>query len=310
MSNPHAFSGCFTALATPFKAGEPDVVDYAAFEAFIDWQIREGVHGIVPCGTTGESPTLSPDEHGKLIEAAVKAANGRVKVMAGTGSNATNEAIAYSKHAEKAGADGLLVVSPYYNKPNQEGLFAHFKAVANATGLPIFVYNIPGRSVVDVKDETLARLAESCPNIAGIKDATGDLARVSTLRNLVGDRLTLLSGEDMTAIGYNAMGGHGVISVTANIAPKFVSEVQNFSLKGDMKGALAVHDRLVALHKAMFAEPSPAPVKYVLSEMGICSNNLRLPLLPVTSALSKQLQGLIQVLSLKADYAQATRHCA
>ncbi|MFN7611113.1 MAG: 4-hydroxy-tetrahydrodipicolinate synthase, partial [bacterium] len=193
--------GAYTALITPFKAVG---LDHAAFEALLEWQIAQGIDGLVPCGTTGESPTLSHEEHKTLIERTVKTARGRVPVMAGTGSNATAEAVDFTRHAEKAGADAVLVVAPYYNKPTQEGLYQHFKTVAAATGLPVIVYNIPGRSVVNISDATLARLAEDCPNIAGVKDATGDLARVSTLRRLVGDRLVLFSGEDMTAVGFNA----------------------------------------------------------------------------------------------------------
>lgn len=302
------FHGCYTALATPFSsAGD---VDYTAFETFIDWQAREGVHGVVPCGTTGESPTLTPEEHGKLIEAAVKASSGRVKIMAGTGSNATAEAIKYSKHAEKVGADALLIVAPYYNKPSQEGIFQHYKAIANATGLPIFVYNIPGRSVINIADETLARLAETCPNIAGVKDATGDLARVSSLRKLVGDRLIQFSGEDMTAIGFNAMGGYGVISVTSNIAPRHVAEIQNLTLQGKYDEARVRHEPFIGLHQAMFIETSPAPVKYALSAMGIMQNHVRLPLVKATVEAEKQISAMLLSLKIKGYHGAATRDCA
>ncbi len=274
MSNFSQFKGCYTALITPFAA---EKVDFGALERFVDWQIGEGVHGLVPCGTTGESPTLTPSEHAEVIAHTVKAAKGRVKIMAGTGSNSTAEAIEYTQHAEKAGADAALVVAPYYNKPTQEGLYQHFKAIAAATALPIFIYNIPGRSVVNMTDATLARLAE-IKNIAGVKDATGDLARVATLRHLVGDRLVQFSGEDMTAVGFNAMGGRGVISVTSNIAPKLTAEVQNLSLAGKYDEARAVQAKLVALTQAMFVETNPIPVKYGVSLLKKCDAAMRLPL--------------------------------
>lgn len=273
--------GCYTALITPLKSGK---VDIAAFEAFVEWQVAEGVHGVVPVGTTGESPTLNHDEHKLVVEHAVKAAKGRIGVMAGTGSNSTEEAIEFTKHAEKAGADSCLIVAPYYNKPTQEGIYQHYKAIAAATALPIIVYNIPGRSVINITDQTLARLAEDCPNIAGVKDATGDLARPSTLRRLVGDRLVLFSGEDMTAVGFNAMGGKGVISVTSNIVPKLVAEVQNLSLAGKYAEALELHERLVFLHQSMFCETSPSPVKYAASLMGKSAGEVRLPLVDIQAS--------------------------
>ncbi len=273
--------GAYTALITPFKAGG---LDLAAFEALLEWQIAQGIDGLVPCGTTGESPTLSHEEHKTLIERTVKTARGRVPVMAGTGSNATAEAVDFTRHAEKAGADAVLVVAPYYNKPTQEGLYQHFKTVAAATGLPVIVYNIPGRSVVNISDATLARLAEDCPNIAGVKDATGDLARVSTLRRLVGDRLVLFSGEDMTAVGFNAMGGRGVISVTSNLLPKEIAEIQRLSLAGDYLKARDRHERLTLLHQAMFCETSPAPVKYAASLLKRSEASVRLPLVEIGAA--------------------------
>jgi len=279
MGNFSQFFGCYTALITPFKG---DVVDVAAFESFVEWQITEGVHGLVPCGTTGESPTLTPEEHGDVIARAVKVAKGRVKIMAGTGSNSTAEAIEYTKHAEKVGADAALVVAPYYNKPPQEGLFQHFKAVAAATSLPIFIYNIPGRSVVNITDTTLARLAE-IKNIAGVKDATGDLARVATLRHLVGDRLVQFSGEDMTPIGFNAMGGRGVISVVSNLVPKLSAQIQELSLAGKYEEAREVHAKLVPLISAMFVETNPMPVKYASSLMGKTDGSMRLPLVVPTA---------------------------
>lgn len=278
MSNDSQFYGCYTALVTPFTGNG---VDVAAFEQFVEWQIAEGIHGLVPCGTTGESPTLTPAEHGDVIARAVAVAKGRVKIMAGTGSNSTAEAIEYTKHAEKVGADAALVVSPYYNKPTQEGLYQHFKAVAAATSLPIFIYNIPGRSVVNMTDATLARLAE-IKNIAGLKDATGDLARIATLRHLVGDRLVQFSGEDMTAVGFNAMGGRGVISVASNIAPKICAEVQNLSLAGKHEQARTLHAQLVPLISAMFVETNPMPVKFATSLMGKSDGAMRLPLVQPT----------------------------
>jgi 4-hydroxy-tetrahydrodipicolinate synthase len=274
--------GCYTALITPFNTDLS--VDISAFEAFVEWQISQGVHGIVPCGTTGESPTLNHAEHKKLVEVAVKVTAGRAGVMAGTGSNSTTEAIDFTRHAEKAGANSVLVVAPYYNKPTQEGLFQHYKAIAESTALPVIIYNIPGRSVINIADSTLAKLAESCPNIAGIKDATGDLARVASLRHLVGDRLTLFSGEDITAVGFNAMGGKGVISVTSNIMPGIMAEIQNLCVAGEFVKARTLSESLTALHQVMFCETNPAPVKYAASLMGKCRPSLRLPLVEPTEA--------------------------
>jgi 4-hydroxy-tetrahydrodipicolinate synthase len=301
MSKKSEFYGCYTALITPFKG---EGVDYTAYEKFIEWQIAEGVHGIVPCGTTGESPTLTPSEHAEVIERAVKAAKGRVKVMAGTGSNSTAEAVEYTRHAAKAGADAALVVSPYYNKPTQEGLYQHFKAVAEASDLPIFIYNIPGRSVVNMTDETLARLAE-IKTIAGVKDATGDLARVATLRHLVGDRLTLFSGEDMTAVGFNAMGGRGVISVVSNVAPKLTAEIQNLSLAGKFEVARDLQAKLVALTQAMFVETNPIPVKFAASLLGKCTADVRLPMVPPSAATQKLVRDSLARLGLLTASAAA-----
>ncbi len=294
MSNFSQFFGCYTALVTPFKG---EAVDHAAFESFVEWQIGEGVHGLVPCGTTGESPTLTPAEHGEVIARAVKVAKGRVKVMAGTGSNSTAEAIDYTKHAEKVGADAALVVAPYYNKPTQEGLYQHFKAVAAATSLPIFIYNIPGRSVVNLTDATLARLAE-IKNIAGVKDATGDLARVATLRHLVGDRLVQFSGEDMTPVGFNAMGGKGVISVVSNLAPKLTAEVQNLSLAGKHDEARELHAKLVPLITSMFIETNPMPVKFGSSLMKKTDGTMRLPLVAPTADTQAAVKSAMAALKL------------
>lgn len=279
------FQGLFTALMTPFTESG---IDEDAFTSLVDWQVNEGVHGVVPVGTTGESPTLSHKEHMRLIELCVKTVAGRVPVMAGTGSNSTDEALMFTRHAHEAGANAALIVSPYYNKPTQEGLYQHYK-VLNSVGIPIFVYNIPGRSVIDIKDETLARLSE-LENIVGVKDATGDLARIANLRNLIGDKLCLVSGEDATTLSFNALGGKGCISVTSNIAPKLCSDMQNAWFAGDAKKALSIHDRLMPLHNAMFCETSPSPVKYAASLMGLCDSRVRLPLVPPSKEHQKQIK--------------------
>jgi 4-hydroxy-tetrahydrodipicolinate synthase len=271
--------GSMTALVTPFKAG---AFDEDAFRAHVSWQIENGTTGLVPVGTTGESPTLSHPEHKRVVEACIAEARGRAPVIAGAGSNNTAEAIDLAIHAEKAGADALLVVTPYYNKPTQEGLYRHFKAINDAVGIPIIIYNIPPRSVVDMSVETMARLYE-LKNIAGVKDATGDLARVSRQRAAMGPDFIQLSGEDMTALAYNAAGGHGCISVVSNIAPALCAEMQNASLRGDFASALKVQDRLVPLHAATFLEPGLAGAKHGLKLLGRLANEeVRLPLLPVT----------------------------
>ncbi len=270
--------GSFTALVTPFKGG---ALDEKAFRALVDWQVAEGTEGLVPVGTTGESPTLSHDEHRKVVEWCIDEAKGRVPVIAGAGSNSTEEAVDLARHAEKAGADAVLVVTPYYNKPTQEGLYRHFKAVNDAVGIPIIIYNIPPRSVVDMSVATMARLYELA-NIAGVKDATANLARVSQQRHALGEDFIQLSGEDMTALAYNAAGGHGCISVVANVAPRLCAEMQSKSLNGDFVGALKVQDRLVPLHDAVFAEPGLAGAKCGLSLLGRCNEEIRLPMLPVT----------------------------
>lgn len=274
------FRGAYTALITPFSNG---AVDYAQFESFVEWQVEQGIHGIVPCGTTGESPTLSHSEHKEIVARAVKIAKGRTKVMAGTGSNSTAEAIEFTQAAEKAGADAALVVAPYYNKPTQEGLYQHYKAIAEGSGLPIIIYNIPGRSVINLTDATLARLAE-IKNIAGVKDATGDLARVATLKHRVGERLVQFSGEDMTMVGFNAMGGHGVISVISNLAPKLSAQIQELTFAGKYDEARAAHAPLVPVINAMFTETNPMPVKFAAGVLGKCDGSMRLPLVPPTEA--------------------------
>lgn len=272
--------GSITALITPFRDG---AVDWEAFEAFVDWQIAEGTHGLVPCGTTGESATLSLEEHDRLVALCIRTAAGRVPVIAGCGSNATATAIDHARHAEKAGADAILLVSPYYNKPGQDGLYAHFRAVHDACGLPVVLYNIPGRSAIDIHIDTLKRLRE-LPRIVGIKDATGDLARVVRQRVALGSDFIQLSGEDATAVGFNAMGGVGCISVSSNVAPQLCARMQEATLEGRYDDALALQDRLAPLHEQVFSEPSPAPAKYAAHRLGLCADEVRLPLLPLSEA--------------------------
>jgi 4-hydroxy-tetrahydrodipicolinate synthase len=277
MPSPRPLRGSMTALITPFKDGK---VDEQAFRAHVSWQIESGTAALVPVGTTGESPTLSHPEHKSVVEACIKEARGRVPVIAGAGSNNTAEAIDLAVHAEKAGADAVLVVTPYYNKPTQEGLYQHFKAVNDAIGIPIIIYNIPPRSVVDMSVETMARLFE-LTNIAGVKDATGNVARVSQQRQAMGPDFIQLSGEDMTALAFNAAGGVGCISVVSNIAPALCAEMQNATLRGDYAHALKVQDRLVPLHDATFREPGLAGAKLGLALLGRGNEEVRLPLLPV-----------------------------
>ena len=277
------FGGSFTALVTPFKNG---ALDEAGLRALVSWQIEQGSHGLVPVGTTGESPTLSHDEHNKVTEWVIEEAKGRVPVIAGAGSNSTREAVALAKHAEKAGADAVLVVTPYYNKPTQEGMYHHFKAVNDAIGIPIFIYNIPPRSVVDLSVETMTRLFE-LKNIAGVKDATANLARVSQQRHAMGPDFIQLSGEDMTALAYMAAGGHGCISVVANVAPKQCADLMSAVLKGDYAGALKIQDRLTPLHDAIFKEPGLAGAKHGLKLLGRLDEEVRLPLMPVTPPTGK-----------------------
>lgn len=272
------FAGSITALVTPFKDG---AVDEAGFRKFINWQLENGTHGVVPVGTTGESPTLSHKEHERVIEVTVDEIKGRVPVIAGAGSNSTAEAIAFSQHAERVGADAVLVVTPYYNKPTQDGLYAHFKAINDAIGIPIIIYNIPGRSVIDMSVDTMARLYE-LKNIVGVKDATANIARVSQQRRAMGPDFLQLSGEDATALGFMAHGGHGCISVTANVAPRLCAEMQNACLKGDYAAALKVQDRLMPLHDSLFIETNPSPAKYAASVLGLMQADVRLPLLPVS----------------------------
>jgi 4-hydroxy-tetrahydrodipicolinate synthase len=280
MGKKAAFKGSITALVTPFRAGK---FDEAAFRAFVDWQIVSGTHGLVPVGTTGESPTLSHEEHRAVVLACIAEAKGRVPVIAGAGSNNTHEAIELAKFAEKAGADGLLVVTPYYNKPSQEGLYQHFKAVNDAVGIPIIIYNIPPRSVVDMSVDTMKRLFE-LKNIAGVKDATGNLTRIPLQRQAMGPDFIQLSGEDMTALAVMAYGGDGCISVTSNVAPEQCAKMQEACLKGDFAAAVQVHDRLCPLHSALFVEPNPAGPKYALSALGKITDEVRLPMLPASAS--------------------------
>jgi 4-hydroxy-tetrahydrodipicolinate synthase len=270
--------GSITALITPFREGR---VDLKAFAEIVERQVAEGTLGLVPCGTTGETPTLRHDEFLAVIGTAVKAAKGRVPVIAGTGSYSTAHTIELTQEAEKLGADAALVVTPYYNKPTQEGLFLHYQAVAHATRLPILIYNIPGRAVVDMSVETMARVA-TLSNVVGVKDATANLARVTQQRLACGPKFIQISGEDPTALGFNAHGGVGCISVTSNVAPRLCADMQNATLKGDFEAARVIQDRLMPLHEALFCETSPAPVKYAASLLGLCSEDCRLPLAPLT----------------------------
>ena len=275
------FSGSCTALVTPFKNGQ---IDKDAFCKLVDWQIENGTAALIPVGTTGESPTLSHEEHDLVVELCIKQAAGRVPVIAGAGSNSTAEAVRLAKHGAAAGADAVLIVSPYYNKPTQEGLYQHFSAVAKAVSVPVIVYDIPGRSIVKVDDLTLARLAADHANIKGIKDATADVGRPTRLRNLLGADFAQLSGEDATALPYLAAGGHGCISVPANIAPKLLSAMHAAWTAGDIATAQSINERLMPLHDSMFCEASPGPVKYAAELLGICSAETRLPLCEIAPA--------------------------
>jgi 4-hydroxy-tetrahydrodipicolinate synthase len=270
--------GSITALITPFKNGE---FDEPAFKRLVEWQIAEGTDGLVPVGTTGESPTLSHKEHMRVVELCVATARGRVPVIAGAGSNSTREAIELTRHAKQVGADAALSVAPYYNKPTQEGLYRHFAAIAEAVDLPIVLYNIPGRSIVEISVETMVKLAE-IPNIVGVKDATGNLARASRDRAALPSRFVRLSGDDGTALGFMAHGGVGCISVTSNVAPRASAEFQDACLAGNYAKALSIQDRLMGLHDALFCEASPAPTKYAASLLGLCDDEVRLPIVALS----------------------------
>jgi 4-hydroxy-tetrahydrodipicolinate synthase len=278
------FQGSIPALITPMKNGAFDEV---AFRKFVGWQIKEGSHGLVPVGTTGESPTVTPEEHKEIVRICVAEAKGKVPVIAGAGSNNTAEAIEYTRHAKAAGADAALVVVPYYNRPTQDGIYAHYKAIASAVDIPIFIYNVPGRTVASISVETLDRLAKDFKNIIGTKDASADLTRPSRQRLMTGEKFIQLSGEDGTALGFNAHGGVGCISVTANVAPRLCADLQNATLKGDFAKALELQDRLMPLHHAMFVEASPGPVKFAASLLGLCESEARLPLVPVLESTKK-----------------------
>ena len=288
------FQGSITALITPFKNGE---VDAKAFQRLVEWQIDQGTHGLVPVGTTGESPTLTHDEHKRVVELCIEAASGRVPVIAGTGSNSTAEAVELTRHAKVAGADGALVVTPYYNKPTQEGLYLHFKAINDCADIPILIYNIPGRSVVDMSVDTMARLFK-LKNIVGVKDATANMARVSQQRAALGTDFVQLSGEDATALGFMAHGGQGCISVTANVAPALCAEFQLACLAGNFRLALQLQDRLMPLHEALFVESNPGPVKYAASKLGLCNSDTRLPLAPLVAASRKRVDDALEAVGL------------
>jgi 4-hydroxy-tetrahydrodipicolinate synthase len=288
--------GSLTALVTPFAKNGG--FDEKAFRAFIDWQVAEGTSGLVPVGTTGESPTLSHDEHRQVVKVCVEVARGRVPVVAGAGSNNTEEAIGLVQYAEKAGADAVLVVTPYYNKPTQRGLYAHFAAVAKATSLPVIIYNIPPRSVVDMTPETMGRLAHDFKNIAGVKDATGKVERVSEQRLSCGKDFIQLSGEDASALGFNAHGGVGAISVTSNVAPRLCAEFQEAALNGDKDKAIELQDRLMPLHKALFIEPGVCGSKYALSRLGRIENVVRSPHVTIEKSTAEQIDAALKHVGL------------
>ncbi|WP_337995840.1 4-hydroxy-tetrahydrodipicolinate synthase [Oleispirillum naphthae] len=288
------FKGSMTALVTPFRNGK---VDEKAFADFVDWQIKEGTHALIPCGTTGESPTLSHAEHDRVIEICIEVSRGRAPVIAGAGSNSTEEAIRLSKHAQAAGADALLVVTPYYNKPNPEGQYLHFKAVAEAVNLPVFIYNIPGRSVIDMSVATMARLA-ALPNIVGVKDATADLVRPLKVRTQIGPEFIQLSGEDATVTAFLAQGGVGCISVTANVAPNLCSQLHTAWMEGDFAKVWELRDRLMPLHDAMFCEPNPGPAKYAASLLGRVLADCRLPLAPLAAESKAKVEAAMQKVGL------------
>jgi 4-hydroxy-tetrahydrodipicolinate synthase len=295
------FKGSFTALVTPFKGGK---VDEDAFARFVEWQIAEGTHGLVPCGTTGESPTLSTEEHKRVIAICIEVAKKRVPIIAGCGSNATEEAIDLTRFAKDAGANATLQVMPYYNKPTQEGLYLHMKAISDAVDLPIILYNVPVRTITDMSVATMARCAK-LKNIVGVKDATSNVSRVTQQRLACGEKFVQLSGEDGTALGFNVHGGVGCISVTSNIAPRLCSDFQNACLSGNWKKALELQDRLMPLHDSMFCETNPAPVKYAASRLGLCEPECRLPMAPLTDASRKLVDAALAAIGLTKRAAAA-----
>ncbi len=288
------FKGSFTALITPFKDGK---FDEASFRSLIDFQLVSGTHGLVPTGTTGESPTLSHEEHIRIVEVCIEQANKKAPVIAGTGSNSTEEAIYLTKHAEKAGADAALVVTPYYNKPSQEGLLQHYTKIANSVDIPIVIYNIPGRSIVDMSNETMSKLFE-VKNIVGVKDATGDIPRVYFTRSEVGNEYNILSGDDSTTLAFMTYGGHGAISVTSNIAPKLCSDFHSLCMDKNFYEASLINDKLMPLHRALFLESSPGPVKYAASKLDICSEEVRLPVTKINNDTKKIIDNALRHASL------------
>ncbi|MBY0565010.1 MAG: 4-hydroxy-tetrahydrodipicolinate synthase [Hyphomonadaceae bacterium] len=281
-----AIRGSIPALVTPFRGGK---VDEGAFQALVERQLAAGAHGLVPCGTTGESVTLGADEQARVIALCAEAAAGKTPVIAGAGSNNTSHAIELAKAAQAAGADAVLVVAPYYNKPSQAGIIAHFRAINDAVDIPIIAYNVPGRTVVDISVDTMGQIAQ-LPNVVGVKDATGDMSRVARHRAACGVSFVLLSGDDGSALGFNAHGGRGCISVTANVAPALFAQMQEATLSGDFGAARVIDERLSPLHKALFAEPSPAPTKYALSLLGLCSEEVRLPLMACGDAAKAEIR--------------------
>jgi 4-hydroxy-tetrahydrodipicolinate synthase len=288
------FYGSYVALVTPFRDG---VVDEKALRDLVNWQIEQGTNGLVPVGTTGESPTVTENEHKRIIEVVVEEASGRVPVIAGAGSNNPVEALAYAKTAEALGADGILCVAGYYNRPSQAGLYEHFKYLHDQTNIPIIIYNIPPRTIVDVAPNTMAKLA-SLPRIAGVKDATMDISRISRERLLISKDFSYLSGDDMTALAYNSMGGSGCISVTANIAPRLCADFQAACQDSDYQRALELHEKMMPLHQALFEEPSPSGIKYALSLSGLCSDEVRLPIMPLGQYARDNIKSALDNLSL------------
>ena len=282
------FSGSYVALVTPFINGK---LDESALRRMVNWQLDNGTHGLVPVGTTGESPTLSEKEHKRVVEIVVEENNGRVPVIAGAGSNNPVEALAYARHAKELGADAVLCVAGYYNRPNQDGLYAHFEYIAQGVDIPMIIYNIPPRAIVDIEPKTMAKLA-ALKNVVGVKDATGDISRISLERLALSNDFSYLSGDDLASVAYNAVGGYGCISVTANVAPSRCSAMQTACLKGDFKEAKRIHDELTPLHAAMFNEPSPAGVKYAASLLGLCNEESRLPVMPLSQESKAILNGL------------------
>ncbi|MFP4313937.1 MAG: 4-hydroxy-tetrahydrodipicolinate synthase [Alphaproteobacteria bacterium] len=293
------FKGSIPALITPFKEGE---IDWQAFDNFVEWQIDQGSHALVPCGTTGESPTLSHEEHKALVKRCVEIANKRVPIIAGTGSNSTREAIDFTQDAKTVGADAALIVTPYYNKPTQDGLYEHYKKIAQSVELPIVIYNIPGRCIIDMNIQTMAKLAE-LPNIIGVKDATNDLGRPIEARLKIGTDFCQLSGEDATSAGFLAQGGHGCISVVANIAPALSAQMHEAWQKKDIENFEIIRDLLAPLSQALFVESSPAPVKYAASVLGLCENEVRLPLLNASETARKAVDSAMAHAGLKSKSA-------